>query len=212
VDNTNNSFTFGELEGPLAFGLLDFKLNASRMEIFLRIVDQTLIEAILHRLQNEDPEAFTYGNKAQMDLSLDKIYKALAAKIRVQGLRGVPQRSRENKNPQRDAFGAALAYFKDTFPDDYCPGVDFVMRIHSTLLISTKEEIQLTRNLVNTVTNIGQWAAGDEKLFKFTGRSPWVRKVPNKPAKIGTWSYELTIKVNIGAIYSNTNLVVWIGS
>eukprot|EP00981_Chlorochromonas_danica_P008629 scaffold2247_cov346-Ochromonas_danica.AAC.2 len=42
------------------------------------------------------------------------------------------------------------------------------------------------------VRQVGEFVAGDEKLFEYKGESGDVRKVPNKPARIGLWFYELT--------------------
>ena len=35
--------------------------------------------------------------------------------------------------------------------------------------------------------------AGDEKLFRYTGNSGYVRMCPNKPAKMGIWSYQAVV-------------------
>ena len=37
--------------------------------------------------------------------------------------------------------------------------------------------------------------SGDEKLWRFTGESGWVRLVESKPDKIGHWIYTLCVKV-----------------
>ena len=41
---------------------------------------------------------------------------------------------------------------------------------------------------------LGQYVAGDEKLFYFTGDSIIIRQVISKPDKIGLWFYELCCK------------------
>lgn len=48
---------------------------------------------------------------------------------------------------------------------------------------------------------MGQWVAGDEKLFHFTGRSGILRLVPKKPDQIGIWNYELTARLTNGQSY-----------
>jgi hypothetical protein len=40
--------------------------------------------------------------------------------------------------------------------------------------------------------------AADEKLYKFTGNSGWIRSVPSKPSKIGHWIYEMVCTLHTG--------------
>ena len=42
---------------------------------------------------------------------------------------------------------------------------------------------------------LGQFVAGDEKLFKWTGESMWVRKCPGKDDKLSLWNYELVAEL-----------------
>ena len=39
------------------------------------------------------------------------------------------------------------------------------------------------------VLKFGDYVSGDEKLFRYTGASGFVRMVINKPARLGLWMY-----------------------
>ena len=47
------------------------------------------------------------------------------------------------------------------------------------------DEFQISDSLCGMFSSLGDVISGDEKFFKFAGRSGYVRLVPNKPAKIG---------------------------
>ena len=47
-------------------------------------------------------------------------------------------------------------------------------------------------------SSLGDWLAGDEKLFKFAGKSGYVRLLPNKPAKVGLWNFQGAIILKCG--------------
>jgi hypothetical protein len=54
----------------------------------------------------------------------------------------------------------------------------------------------LSLNFQSIIRELGEYVAGDEKLDYFTGNSGDIRKVPNKPAKISLWHYELVSKID----------------
>jgi hypothetical protein len=195
IDKKQDYFDFKELEGREGFAVLNFPPKTTRVEIFMRLFPTSLVDSICQRLLETDPSRFSFGSGKSMVLTYGKIYMAIAARIRVQGIHNTPQRNTKNGKPQRAGFLLAMEHFKSTFPDLSCPGIDTVEKIHNSILITPNEEAQFSANLENSIVSIGQWVAGDEKLFKFTGKSHWVRLVPNKPDKIGLWSYMLTCKV-----------------
>jgi hypothetical protein len=48
---------------------------------------------------------------------------------------------------------------------------------------------------------LGQYIAGDEKLFHFTGVSNMVKLILSKPDRIGLWFFELCVKLSTGKVY-----------
>lgn len=65
----------------------------------------------------------------------------------------------------------------------------------SNFFISREEETLLSDNFQSIVQHVGEYVCGDEKLFRFTGNSGYIRMCPNKPDRIGLWTYELTAQV-----------------
>ena len=46
--------------------------------------------------------------------------------------------------------------------------------------------------------HIGDYVAGDEKLFHYTGETGYIMTVPSKPARIGLWIYQLVCELENG--------------
>ena len=63
------------------------------------------------------------------------------------------------------------------------------------------EEEILSSRFSNAIKSLGEGFSGDEKLFRFTGPSGYVRKVPNKPAKVGLWHYQGVVQLKSGLPY-----------
>jgi hypothetical protein len=61
------------------------------------------------------------------------------------------------------------------------------------------EEISL--NCQSVVRHLGEYVAGDEKLFHFTGDSGDIRLVLTKPDRIGLWFYQLCAPLHNGASF-----------
>eukprot|EP00957_Ditylum_brightwellii_P046009 3490298-Ditylum_brightwellii.AAC.1 len=58
-----------------------------------------------------------------------------------------------------------------------------------------------SKNFNDVILSFGNGFYGDEKLFRYTGQSGYVRKVPNKPAHIGLWHYQGIIVLKSGDPY-----------
>ena len=78
------------------------------------------------------------------------------------------------------------------FPDKpRHPGSGIMTRLISRFLFSREYFDDISRNFQSVVSALGEFVSGDEKLDHFTGNSGHIRKVPNKPARIGLWHYQL---------------------
>ena len=116
-----------------------------------------------------------------------------------QGQRAVE--GRINGRFLRDRLTDTINYFKAQHPN--VAKSEFVGRgtieiFISRVVFSPKYADKLSKNFQSIVWEVGQHAAGDEKLFHFTGDSPHVRLVPGKPGRVGHWHYELCILVLAG--------------
>ena len=69
------------------------------------------------------------------------------------------------------------------------------MRIYDVFLLrmGTLDEKELSDNFEAMISYMGDTLAMDEKLFRYTGNSGYVRMCPNKPAKMGIWSYQAVV-------------------
>lgn len=134
----------------------------------------------------------------------------MAIYIRVQALQNKPTESDKKKRPQTDNFVEAISHFKLLDDSVQPPGKHLVELLHSKFHLTPEEEVVLSKNYQSLVVKIGQWAAGDEKLFHWTGESSWLRMCPNKDDYIGLWFYMLAIRLLNGLsilIYTKSHTV-----
>ena len=69
-------------------------------------------------------------------------------------------------------------------------------------LFGDKKEIEkLLINIPSSVISNDQLIYGQEEWFKFTGKHIYVKKVPNKPAKVTLWFCQNVIKLSNKLIY-----------
>jgi hypothetical protein len=141
---------------------------------------------------------YSSSRKGLWKFNVPSVYKFLAIYIRMQALQQRPTESDKNRRSQTGSYKQAVAYFHDRMPDHLPPGNHLVELLHSKLLISPKDEALLTENYLSKVVSLGQWVAGDEKLFKWTGESSWLRMCPNKDDYIGLWFYMLCGRLSSG--------------
>ena len=118
--------------------------------------------------------------------------------IRIQGIHNKPQENKKNKDTQRKAFKEAKAYFEDKYPEIKCPSINLIEKLHTHFIITSEEEKLLCNTLLKMVISLGEYVVGDEKLFRFTENSGFIRLVLSKPDKIGLWNYMLAAKLSNG--------------
>lgn len=192
INPKDTKYHYDELDREEAFTTLSFSKKVSKQKIFCSMLTPDLITTIWQREQQH----FTYPNKRSMKISLMKLYQYFAVYIRVQALQVSPKESDPQRDPQRAAFQEARLYFSDTFPDSPPPAINFIEKLKSHLHIGIDDEQTLSDNILEKIVLLGQWVAGDEKLFQFWGNSGWIRVVKSKPDHIGLWFYELVSKVS----------------
>ena len=79
-------------------------------------------------------------------------------------------------------------------------GLRHIEKVYNTFMLrmGTEDEKKLSDSFLTAVTYLGDVIACDEKLFRFTGASGFVRMCPNKPAKMGIWSYQACVFLGNG--------------
>ncbi len=132
------------------------------------------------------------------------IYKVLASYIYIAGHRGVVPGVAAGKLDQNKSVQAARRFLTPHAPlgsEKKFPGVDVCNQILSNYHIPYTKFEEISINFQTILGCIGEVAAGDEKLFHFTGDSLLVRSVPDKPDRIGMWLYELCVRMEDGGSY-----------
>lgn len=155
--------------------------------------------SIYNQCIEENPHHFySKTRKGQWHFSIPVIYRYLAIYIRVQALQNKPTESDTKIYPQDDNFKEAINYFRDNDFPISPPGLNLVKLLFAKFYISPTQEKIISQNYQSIVGLLGQWVAGDEKLFHFTGESSWLRMCPNKDDYIGLWFYMLCGRLATG--------------
>eukprot|EP01039_Chlorochromonas_danica_P011655 gene11655-13071_t len=194
VDPTIESFEIDEPPSDLTAIVLNMR-HGTLSSIFLKFLSIDLLTAIWNEKRNGD---WTYHHNGCKTINHGYFpknlkMKFLAVKVRLFGLHHVPLEHEEHGRPLREDITEAIHHFKESFPNvDPPPGILITELLMSRFLVSKEYYDQLSQNFQSIVRQVGEFVAGDEKLFEYKGESGDVRKVPNKPARIGLWFYELT--------------------
>ena len=127
-----------------------------------------------------------------------QIFMYLAYRTRVQALQNKPKESKKNVHPQKAAFIEAINHFSELHKNEKL-GIIKVQQLQSIFYLrhDGEDEIDLCDQLQSCLKQIGECAAGDEKLFHFTGNCGWIRSVSSKK-EIGIWIYQLVVSLDGG--------------
>ena len=74
---------------------------------------------------------------------------------------------------------------------------EYTIRILGKYHFGLKYSLLISKNFTAILEKLGQYVAGDKKLYHFTGVSGNVRLVMSKPGRMGTWMYEPRARVVI---------------
>ena len=66
------------------------------------------------------------------------------------------------------------------------------------LEVNSIDEYQILEFMGNMFLKFGDYVSGDEKLFRYTGASGFVRMVINKPARLGLWMFQAAVRLKCG--------------
>ena len=70
--------------------------------------------------------------------------------------------------------------------------------LFTSFLFDNKWYERLSNNYQPLLRHIGDYVAGDEKLFHYTGETPYIMKFPSKRARIGLWICQLVCELENG--------------
>lgn len=112
----------------------------------------------------------------------------------LQALQEKPQENTKNKNARRTAIAEAQGHFRSKFGVKP-PGITLLETFRTNFYIALSDQDEFNKNMHRIIIQLGQFVTGDEKLMRYLGACGYLRKVPNKPDKLGHWHYELTCQV-----------------
>jgi hypothetical protein len=186
------SFDFKEVPRDEAFLQLCFRQHHTKCDMFRFFVTPELINCMhLHKWEANHDYLYSSSRKGTFVPTVKAIYKFLAIAIRIYALQNSPKENTHNKNALRDNFKEANEHFKGLVEGDEGVGQSLCELLWRKFRFEEPEERYLSERFQEAVESLGQYVAGDEKLFKWTGESQWVRFCPGKDDKCGLWNYEL---------------------
>jgi hypothetical protein len=151
--------------------------------------------AMHERKMAKDP-AYLYSSsrKGTHTPTPKSLYQYLAIVIRVFAQQKAPKENvNKAKRPRRSNFAESIEHFRGIVEelDGRVPGVSLIELLWAKFHFDREDEAILSSQFQEAVESLGQFVAGDEKLFKWTGESQWVRVCPQKEDEVGLWNYEL---------------------
>ena len=169
--------------------------TTTRFQIWTKFITESLLQGILHTLA---PETWQLEEGRFFRPTMKMFYMTMAIYIRVQGNYKVPHVCHRNQRPLREAIEEARRHFTDAHPNLPAICRHYVEKLLAHFLIDHTYIEYLSENFQSIVRSLGESVAGDGKLFHFTGNTAYIIQVPSKPAKIGSWIYQLAATLGNG--------------
>ena len=113
----------------------------------------------------------------------------------VQGKYVKPNKTTKCQRPLETAVNEARKVFQDQFPTSQIPNTKCILKLFTYFLLNFKWYEKIFDNCQGILRHIGDYVAGDEKLYHYTGETGYIMKVPSKPAPIGLWIYQLVCEL-----------------
>lgn len=197
MDNKKFIYMHTEIAKESAFPIFKARPTAAApitlLSIFLAIINESLIQNMLLKIQTVNPNVWTIGYGKHVKISTKLIYLMYAVKIRIIGLQNKSTENEAKQRPLRDSVTEALCHFNDISSGFVSPvrncvyPCDKMERMMSRLKLDETHFAELSLNFQSLLTCPGEFVAGDEKLLHYTGNSGDIMKVPSKPDTIGLW-------------------------
>jgi len=166
----------------------------SPVSIFSELMSESVLEVVMKNWAL-NPGIFTRGKGANRSASVlqptkRNVWNYLAIRVYIQGV------SRSSEGTVENALRNATKILGiSSFVLMRMLHTRFVVRI------GTEEERELSHSFSKCIRTFGEAFAGDEKLFRFTGLSGFIRQCPSKPARIGIWHFQACVTLPSGRSY-----------
>lgn len=163
------------------------------LDLFTSFITPHIVERLLHDFPADSLVLGVNnrsGNPRYFKLTSSIIWQAIAVQIRIIGRQNIagennplPRNLTYNVNEARNHF-ATLGF-------GTAANREVIERVIARAVMTESYSSELSDNFLSAIRSLGQYVAGDEKLFHFTGNSQNVRLVISKPDRVGFWFYEL---------------------
>ena len=201
VDRTKECFLIDEL--PPEDAWTTFKLNKTRPPSIGDVFRMFITPALMQLLHDDFPDPITLGRRGKDKMRLRQftpttaqLWETMAVYIWILGRGQKPVEGRGESAPLKDAVDDAWDFFKTNCGVEPM-AKEYIRRTISTYHFGLKYSLLISENFTAILGKLGQYVAGDEKLYYFTGVSGNVRLVISKPGRLGLWMYELCVRVTI---------------
>ena len=195
IEKGKKLYKMGKNDQDLQYPIHRVKNSDSKYDIFMRLMPHSLIMEIFNNRIEERNGGLTFdkgkGNYYTIEKSIFIPLYIFAVKIFIQG--------NQNMTLKKDqALKDAVKKLKTKAP--HIPCASMMNKLMGMFFIDYKgeETKKLSENMSNLFRSFGDMISGDEKLFYFTGKSGYVRKVVSKPGSIGLWMYQACVSLKCG--------------
>jgi len=195
VDPKKERFDFDERKTASDYIVFNTR-KTTAVKLFNTFLDESLLKEMWDAGNSDGLNTWSFeGGDRTVNAGLFDVpflHRVLAIKVYIYGLGQLSNDMKAGGRPLRNVIERARAHFTQTFPDaEPPPGIKVCEHMLTHFLLSHHFTDHLCENFRSIVKEVGEYVAGDEKLFYFTGNSGNIRLVITKPGRIGLWFYEL---------------------
>jgi hypothetical protein len=200
IDAAHDHFYWDEPIREKRFFAFNLSRSADLLDIFLHLITPQLLNKCISNLSKDK---LIMGKKHPWVINYTvKIgFLLLAIMIRIYGLQNRPLQNTKNDRPLRANISEAITHFLQLNPSLSFPSMSVLEKLMSIPLFTYHYFEEISLNCQSVVRHLGEYVAGDEKLFHFTGDSGDIRLVLTKPDRIGLWFYQLCAPLHNGASF-----------
>lgn len=202
-DTKKEALRIDELPPNDAFLDCNLRKDSTLLSIFTHFVTDHIMDTLMSNFDTDKlvMKKRKHTNTFQhMRLKMTDMYQALAVQIRIIGLQVHTHENTHNVNPLQARVKEAIEHCRNNLQLP-CASRDTIEKLLANMLLTEEYVDELSDNFQSVIRHLGQYVAGDEKLFHFTGESGNVRLVISKPDKVGLWFYELCAPLRSGLPY-----------
>ena len=178
------------------YPLHHIRKSDTKYDIFKKLLPPELLIGVLQRRCEDREKGLAFdkgcGNIFTIKMNIFVPLSILAVRTIIHG--------RQEKDIEMSyAVKKAVSDLKQRNPKVNCANIMIRLLGMYWFQFDSNEEFQISENKGRVFRTFGDAVAGDEKLFKYSGSSGFVRQVITKPNRLGLWMYQTDVKLKCGA-------------